>query len=294
MKEPRTPKAWANFLYRLWGPRFPVDVRTIALEYSTQRFPDPITKIAPAKVDVFEGALIFRPAKSCWYVLYNPDIELPGRINFTLGHELGHYLLHRAKAQSLECGQRDLLDYGGPESRKREEEANIFASYLLMPLDDYRCQVGTGPVTLDNLGQCAERYNVSLTAAALKWLEFTPQRAVLVVARDDLILWSRASDPAFKSGVFYRCGTPLPDASMAKNGLPFGDTRAAKNGLELPPGVWRPDEPVTEMTIFSDRYDVTISLLLLPDDSVARLLNEEQREFEEEEESLRETWTPRF
>ena len=222
MKEPKTPKAWANLLSSAWGARFPVDVRTIAMEYTARRFPDPITKIARADVDAFEGALISRPDKGCWYVLYNPKISVSGRINFTLGHELGHYLLHRVEAQSFECNQRDLLDYGGPNSRKREQEANVFASYLLMPLDDFRRQTGAGPVTLDDLGSCAERYNVSLTAAALKWLEYTPQRAVLVLARDDFILWSRASEAAFKTGVFYRCGTPLPSNCVAKNGAPVG------------------------------------------------------------------------
>ncbi len=294
MREPTTPRAWANFLSHAWGPRFPVDVRTIALEYTAQRFSDPITKIARADVDAFEGALISRPNKGCWYLLYNPNITVLGRINFTLGHELGHYLIHREKARDCRCSQRDLLDYGGPNSRKLEQEANVFASYLLMPLDDFRRQTGTGPVTLDDLGVCAERYNVSLTAATLKWLEYTPQRAVLVVARDDFVLWSRASEPAFKSGVFYACGTPLPEISVAKIGPPLGVRGSAKEGFEMAPGVWRPNEPVVEMTIFSDRYDMTISLLLLSKEYDSRIERELELEERIEEQELRDSWTPHF
>ena len=294
MKEPRTPKAWANFFARLWGERFPVDVRAITLEYSAQRYPDPITKIREADVDAFEGALVSRPAKGCWYILYNPNIDGPGRINFTIGHEFGHYLLHRTRVPSLECSQRDLIDYGGPESQKREHQANEFAAYLLMPIDDFRRQVGGLPITLDILGHCADRYNVSLTAATLKWLEFTQQRAVLVIARDDFILWSRASKPALKSGVFYRSGTPLPEGSVAKTGLPHGDMRVAKDGVALSPGVWKTDEPTTEMAIFSDRYDMTISLVLLPE-QLSQSFEEETEELTRiEEAELQKSWTPTF
>lgn len=55
-----------------------------------------------------------------------------------------------------------------------EGQADLFASYLLMPLDDYRKQV-TGTVDLDLLGHCADRYGVSLTAAILKWLQYTEE-----------------------------------------------------------------------------------------------------------------------
>jgi hypothetical protein len=48
-----------------------------------------------------------------------------------------------------------------------------------MPLDDYRRQT-TDHADFDYLGHCADRYGVSLTAATLKWLEWTDERAVFV------------------------------------------------------------------------------------------------------------------
>ena len=261
MIQPTTPRAWANTLAKAWGPHFPVDVRQIALEYTKQRFrADPIAKIAEAEVETFEGALYLRPQKNCWYILYNPRIESSGRINFTIAHELGHYLLHRSLAQSFECNQRDLIDYGGKDSLKREEEANIFASYLLMPLNDFREQVGHEPATLDLLSYCADRYQVSLTAAALKWLEFTDERAVLVVARDEFILWARSSKSALRSGVFFRKGAPLPAGSLA---LAQFQGQTNLRDAVLSEGVWVANEAVREMAISSDRYDLTISLLTL-------------------------------
>ena len=263
MINPETPKAWANTLAKMWGKEFPVDVNQVALEYTQTAFKsDPIHTIEPAGVSDFEGALYKSAEKRRWYVLYNPGIGTPGRINFTIAHELGHYLLHRSLLDKFECSQRDLIDHGGKDSVKREEEANTFASYLLMPLNDFREQVGTEKMTLDLLGHCSDRYNVSFTAAALKWLEYTDQRAVLVVSRDEFILWSRSSRPAYASGVFFKQGTPIPAESISV--LDSSNRAEQRNGIEFQQGVWRDNEPVTEMRIVSDQYDFTISLLLLP------------------------------
>jgi hypothetical protein len=46
-----------------------------------------------------------------------------------------------------------------------------------MPIDDFRRQLAGQNIAIDI-------YDVSLTAAILKWLEFTGERAVLVIARD--------------------------------------------------------------------------------------------------------------
>ena len=162
--DPTTPSAWANTLVTMWGPRFPVDVRQIALEYS-KRFSDPILDIIEAPVPCFEGALAPLKKRGGWAILYNPGIRSAGRINYTLGHEWGHYLCHRQQSPAgFECGESDVL--GG--SRQQEREADKFASYLLMPLTDFRAQVGAQRMTLDLLKHCADRYDVSLTAAALK------------------------------------------------------------------------------------------------------------------------------
>jgi hypothetical protein len=267
-REPASPIAWANFLIKLWGgDRFPVGVNEIALEYS-KRYPDPIRNVAPAPVGHgFEGALYPLPKSSQWAILYNPAIDTPGRINFTLGHELGHYLNHRRlRTSGFECSAQGVLGHDPDAAYRRlEQEADVFASYLLMPINDFRAQVAGQPMTLDLLKHCADRYEVSFTAAALKWIEFTDERAALVYARDGFVLWGRRSDEAKKSGVFYPTGTELPPQSLAAQGPGLASGPA---GVDLAPGVWRPSEPVREMTIFADRYDATISLLVFPKERV--------------------------
>lgn len=267
-----TPERWAfditKMLNQVLGPEhFPVDVIGLAREYSAQRFPgDAITLAAGADLPGFDGALYRAPAgKIGWGIVYNDALTSPGRINFTLAHEFGHYLLHRLDyPQGIECSGQDVARWDSPYGQI-EQQANCFAANLLMPLDDFRRQVGPrANVDLDMISHCADRYRVSLIAAILRWLSYTDRRAVLVVSRDGFILWSRASDRALKTGAFFRTsGGPIeiPAASLAATKDHLVDGRA---GLQHGPGVWFA-EPLREMTIFSEQYDFTISLLLLDD-----------------------------
>ena len=55
------------------------------------------------------------------------------------------------------------------EARNRiEAEANTFASYLLMPLDDFREQIKGRIIDIDVMTELADRYAVSLTPTATK------------------------------------------------------------------------------------------------------------------------------
>jgi len=249
-------------LSQMWGPRFPVLVDQIALEY-TKRFPDPILKVAKADLPSFEGALFPLEKKGGWAILYNPTIRSDGRINYTLGHELGHYFAHRAHVPAgFECGQRDVLGIAARvEHRIREREADEFASYLLMPLDDFRQQVAGAPMNIDLLKHLADRYGVSFTAAALKWLESTELCAAVVVATNGFINWCSRSDAATKARIFYPPGTELPTASIAA----LGDQAQRNEGTTLAAGIWS-DGPVREIAIFADHYEMTISLLIFDHD----------------------------
>jgi IrrE N-terminal-like domain len=63
--------------------------------------------------------------------------SLPWEGSFTQAHELGHYLLHRSARECFECTEGDLLNWS-LDDQDMEAQADVFASYLLMPLHDYR------------------------------------------------------------------------------------------------------------------------------------------------------------
>ncbi|MFL9869538.1 ImmA/IrrE family metallo-endopeptidase [Paraburkholderia fungorum] len=245
--------------------RFPVDVAKLALECGELfNLADRIVGIEPAPIRGFEGGL-FRTGQSEWRILYNDTLSSEGRIRFTQAHELGHYILHRAAQDAFECTTRDMLEWSATE-RVIESEADKFASYLLMPLHDFRSQAA-GDVDLNLLGRCAGRYGVSLTAAILQWLSHTDEKAVVVLSRDGFMDWSFASEPAFKSGAFFptrKKVIEIPGSTLAADARVLHD----KQGLSIAGRAWFPHAEqamrLREMKLSAEQYDCTLTLLVLP------------------------------
>ena len=274
MTEVWTPQRAANRLAKLAEmfsaahgvDRFPVDVPSLAME--TARifgWSDPISQVRAANIKGFDGALFPGDGRKEWLLLYNESMSSPGRVRFTQAHELGHYILHRQVRGSFQCSDADMLNWS-KDDKDIEVQADLFASYLLMPLDDYRKQV-TATVDLDLLGHCADRYGVSLTAAILKWLQYTDEKAVLVMSNDGFINWAWSSEPAAKAGAFFRTRNsviPVPDSALAANAVITHD----RTGTQIPASVWFPhasaDTPLREMKVYAEQHGVVVSLLHLP------------------------------
>ncbi len=279
MQGGKSPKSEANRLTQLLravlgDDRFPVDVAGLAREVSRNN-DDPITTIKGFDIDGFEGMLRANRHKPAWQIIYNDQTPYPGRQRFTLAHELAHYLLHRRPLTTAHYRDGELeedvdfqclplqVNKWKAAEQKREEEADTFASYLLMPIDDYRQQVGTMEISRPLLDHVIDRYDVSLTAAVRKWIEFTDKRAAMIVARDGFALWGRATTAAYKSGVFIRSGLEIPANSIAGMGS-TGPHAKSEHAVVLPSGVWnfsRGTEPVRELAFFSDRLGFSISIL---------------------------------
>lgn len=267
-----SPERWAfeitHVLNAAFGAdRFPIDIPMVAREYSKQRFPDdPIVSVRGDDLPTFDGALFKAPAeRKGWGIIYNNAITSKGRINFTLAHEFGHYLLHRlAYPQGFRCRQQDVVRWDS-EYGQVEHQANVFAANFLMPLDDFRRQIpASAKVELEMLRACAQRYNVSLIAAVLRWLAYTERRAILVVSRDGFILWARSSESALRTGAFFRTSAgpiEIPAAALPLRPELLIDGRAS---IDHGHGVWL-REPVSETTVFAEQYDFSLSLLLLED-----------------------------
>lgn len=154
-----------------------------------------------------------------------------------------------------------------------------FLIHYSITLDDFRRQISArDKPSLDDLGGCAERYRVSLTAAALRWLQYTERRSVLVVSRDGLIKWARSSRRALKTGAFFRTANmppvSIPAASLAARGsLSDGGKTHVPHGK----GVWF-SEQCEEIALASDHYDFVISLLHLGEAEPRYGFEEEKQE----------------
>lgn len=269
------PKVEANDIskiLRLTVPvedRFPVDVRAVALEISKSKFSDPITDIKACDLPGFEGMLARNRAGTKWMIAYNDKLSSDGRILFTLAHEFGHYLMHRRLREEFMCTHEDMHTWDSME-RVIEAEADIFASYLLMPLDDFRHQVEGQIISIDLLRHCGNRYGVSLTAAALKWREIAPGRVLVVAAKDGYLDWSCSNEAAFRSGAYFATTKEtieVPKDSILNSAIWCPTGQVGK----LKANVWFPCESAEAyleehaFVIKGQDYNYTLGILLLPD-----------------------------
>lgn len=246
--------------------RAPVDVISLALEYSRQIAPNsPIHEVVERNIPGCVGALVYGEARPRqWAIMYHAG-QSDGRRSFTVGHEFAHYLLHRQLIEQDEgleggiyCDENSVDRRGGAGI---EQEADEFTAALLMPLHDFRRQQpGKERVDFDKLSGLATRYGVSLTAAILRWLEYTETRAMMVVSNEGFAHWAKSSRPALNSGRFIRTKSAvyeLPSQAFAAR-RDYSDS--ALIGMTQQADVWF-DEPVHEMCFRSDRYDQEITVL---------------------------------
>lgn len=260
----KAPKAYAIALSKAWGSNFPVGVRQIALEVSARQ-PDAIAKIEslPFPLEDFEGALLRKSGGKRWGIAYSGHIREEGKVNFVIAHEFGHYLLHREKNGRILCSADDLRDFSRISSGAAniEQEANEFASYLLMPIGDFRAQIDGHPVNIAMLAHCADRYATSLAASAIKLIDFTDQPVVAVVSKGGVILWARSSERALKLGYWFKRGAAVPKGSVTQRCHETGVSMNAPNGLTVDRRVWFDTASVLESAIAQPHYGTVFTLL---------------------------------
>ncbi len=80
-----------------------------------------------------DGFTIYQSGLYC--IFYNGDKNKcpPGRIRFTIAHELGHILLNHAMMPWKECAYSLINREPDPRDDPVEQQANVFASRLLAP-----------------------------------------------------------------------------------------------------------------------------------------------------------------
>jgi len=92
----------------------------------------------------------------------------PNRQRFTVAHEMGHYVLHRATLESVHL-TRDFRSSEGDDDR--EIEANSFAAELLMPEEMIRERINNAELDVESaskLTQLARTFGVSQQAMTIR------------------------------------------------------------------------------------------------------------------------------
>lgn len=189
-----------------------------------------IAEIRDLSTDGFEGGLITDEARSGGFILVN-RLARGGRRRFTIGHELGHFLMmsHKPPPDGFACSRADMRRWTGKEKNsavRMEVEANEFAALMLMPPPLWHRELAKDrSPDLSYMVALADLFEVSREAAARAYAQYHDETLAVLVVKDGTVsrvyrdrarfpsLAVAAGSAAPRSSVFSRAARQLHRAS---------------------------------------------------------------------------------
>lgn len=148
-----------------------------------------IRDIVYEPLDSIEGALIANDTKSEGIIVVNNKVRHQ-RQRFTLGHELGHFLLPR-HGFLMECTAKDLVARHGKSissEMKIEFEANEFSAEMIMPQQLFKLQPEfRAAPSINNIIKLSLLFDVSFEACARRYLELHDDQIAMVFSHNNII-----------------------------------------------------------------------------------------------------------
>jgi len=200
-----------------------------------------IVDIQSLTTDGFEGGLLTDEARSSGIVLVKSGVSRQRR-RFTIGHELGHFLMpsHVPNDEgSFLCSFTDLNKFDAKEKDRRakmEVEANRFSSLILMPPPALRRDLGkSSDPSVEQMLSLAKKYDVSKEAMARAYSTYHHEAVAFVVVRDGKVVRVYRNERNFPFVTAAR-GRPVPERSLFhRKGHKIG---APSDVLSCFPDIW--------------------------------------------------------
>ena len=217
-----------------------------------------------------EARLNYDPAGKSIITVSN-NIDSIERKRFSIAHELGHLILHAQSKLLYLCSKEDINYQQVKRSQVIEAEANEFAAHFLLPTQ-FLCErfVANSP-SFDLINDIASEFQTSLTATALRFLDFTEEPMAVVSSQNGFIEWFQATQDFMDSGAFVdvraKVRKPSGAASFFLEGYP-----PPMKWRKVPALTWLKDGKIDdsirikEWSIAMPRYSSVLTLLWLPDE----------------------------
>lgn len=178
-----------------------------------------IADIRLLSTDGFEGGLITDAARSEGFILVNANAGRE-RQRFTIGHELGHFLMtHHAPAGAtgFNCTRGDMgrsrMTTMSPAVRM-EVEANEFSALILMPPPLWRgAMAAYRDPDLRQVTALAKQFGVSKEAAARSYAQYHEAPVAIVIVKDGRLLRAYRNISHFPKLCVGK-GATVPSASL--------------------------------------------------------------------------------
>lgn len=203
--------------------------------------------------------LVRNPLCKKGIVRVSKNIEY-GRKRFAIAHELGHWELHENISQfDLFCGN-DFLSYRNSDI---ENEANIFASEILMPEKLFLPRCDVEKPTIAYIVELSKLFKTSLTATAVKFAELSYENCMVVFSKDKKIVWFRSSRDFY---LRVNPGSSINENTYAYDCCPSNPTSGGMQQVDS--SSWSSEEPsgnfVFEDSVYFPNYGIVLSLIWIP------------------------------
>ncbi len=199
-------------------------------------------------------------------ITVSTTIREAGRRRFAIAHELGHLEMHRGVSDLNLCLDSDIE----PRWRREddpEQEANEFASGLLMPENLFAPRCEKKPPSLALVESLANEFITSLTATAVRYVELSREPCAVVYSQARQIQWYRALKDF---GFHVRVGEEVDRYSIADDCFAGRATPGRPTSVDasswFAPGRFKDDAMIKEDSRAFPNYNAVLTLLWIDQD----------------------------
>ena len=202
----------AEYVLSTYRLKIPVELERICAEEGILLAPG---RYSPS----FHGRIEFIPDHRV-FVIYYPEPShdhYPGRVRFSLSHELGHYFIEEHRRIIQEQRVHNSIGPFRSVSDRIENEADKFASALLIPAFAVEATTGTKEfLDLAGILKLADQCQASAQATAFRYVRLAQEPCLALVSRQGKILYSFSSDEADERGFKWLGNRDVPEKSQAR------------------------------------------------------------------------------
>lgn len=172
---------------------------------------------------------------------------------FSAGHELGHWMNDRGRTAFV-CNEVALCEWGNADF---EQRANRFAADLLLPQRLFGPRAERKPITFDTVKHLATRFEVSLTATAIRLVELGSYPSMLICCDKSRRRWfvRNANVPS----LLWPCDKPVRGSGAFEL---LNSGRAIEMPTDVDCDVWFTHEDAHKYAVREDSLKITRDLVL--------------------------------
>lgn len=197
-------------------------------------------------------------------IIVNSNIDSPTRKRFTAMHEIGHVVLHifPGVKTTFHCSKKDISS-GKSSKQAYENEANTFASSLLLPKHFVKPLLSKNDLVWAFIKEVADKCEASLQATARRLVTLAKEEYALIIQYDSEV-WIPIKSPSCNHFISRK---KFPD-SLRKTEI-IDEKGFPSSWDECDANEWvSTDEPcpaIKYSSIYYPKHKLTMTMLYLPE-----------------------------